>query len=113
MQCESGRPCLIGKGVGDIGGFRGECFNGWLEGTLLKVRFLPKSDWQKDDCLYCEAPSTQEAVSITSRIRCCTGVSCMEEASKLAAKVDRWTGADKIPTKAKPKVTKLGLITEE
>ena len=79
-----------------------------MEGTLLsKVYYREKSEWQKRDCLYCEDPSTQEAVVGTTMVRCCTKAECMRKATKLASVTGEF------PKKTKPKLTKLQLLTKE
>lgn len=53
-----------------------------------KVTLRPKSSFQKDDCLFCECLSTQEAVcgagDTIAMIRCCEAESCVEKAKKMA-----------------------------
>ncbi len=46
-----------------------------------------KSDWQKDDCLFCENDSTLEAVlagqGFAAQIRCCDTEKCIKKAKRL------------------------------
>ena len=53
-----------------------------------KVIIRKKSNFQKDDCLFCEDNATLEAVCgegrITTMIRCCKKVTCKKQAKELA-----------------------------
>ncbi len=59
---------------------------------MAEVTFEPRSEWQKPECIFCEAPATQEAVyhfvlsglNGTSRIRCCDKQTCRDLAAKMA-----------------------------
>jgi hypothetical protein len=50
------------------------------------VIFQPKSDFQKDDCLFCSNRSTIEAVYGTAYIRCCEDDKCKKKAIDWAKK---------------------------
>ena len=56
-----------------------------------EVLFQPKSENQKDDCLFCSGSATVEAVccdsrepSYINRVRCCDNESCKREAAEMA-----------------------------
>lgn len=55
-----------------------------------EVTFIPKSPWQKEDCINqngenpCPNESTIEAVCGNVRVRCCTNDSCKEKAKMIA-----------------------------
>jgi hypothetical protein len=38
---------------------------------MEEPRIQPKSEWQKDDCLFCTNEATHEAVYLNAHIRCC------------------------------------------
>ncbi len=53
-----------------------------------KVTFVPKQEWQKPNCLYCDQKATLEAAAArgnaTANIRCCTALSCKRKAARAA-----------------------------
>lgn len=53
-----------------------------------RVIIRTKSYLQKDDCLFCEGPSSLEAHGSKGKrmtsIRCCTNKECIERAKKMA-----------------------------
>jgi hypothetical protein len=52
------------------------------DNLLDGITVRDKSEWQKDNCLFCENPATKEAVYDVSTIRCCDNSECQEEAKK-------------------------------
>ena len=52
--------------------------------TKKKVTFRPKSEWQKDECLFCSKPAVVEAVSGHAFIRSCNDASCKDQAEAVA-----------------------------
>ncbi len=49
-----------------------------------EIHLSPKSQWQKDDCLWCSQDSTIEAVFNNARVRCCVNGKCKIRSAKLA-----------------------------
>jgi hypothetical protein len=58
------------------------------EATIEQVILQPKAAYQKDDCLFCNNPSTQQAYIAangrTTGIRCCENPNCVESAKQQA-----------------------------
>jgi hypothetical protein len=56
--------------------------------NMPKVIIQPKSEWQKDDCLFCKESATKEAVcgagNVLARIRFCGSAACEKEARTMA-----------------------------
>ena len=46
--------------------------------------FRPKLAYQKDNCLFCRAEATLEAVNGRAEIRCCEKESCKKAAKEMA-----------------------------
>lgn len=71
-------------------GKKHELTNALLEEKLSEekkeseVIFREKSEFQKDNCLFCEKEATLEAVYGKSLIRCCASEECKKQAKKLA-----------------------------
>lgn len=52
-----------------------------LEGEPILCK---KTDWQKDDCIACDNPSTLEVQWFRGRVRCCDNELCIAHATFLA-----------------------------
>jgi hypothetical protein len=52
------------------------------------VFFRPKSDFQKDICIWCPNTAVDEAVTRTAQIRCCTRPECRKQSAEMALFTD-------------------------
>lgn len=53
--------------------------------TVADVKFRPKSQWQKDDCINgCGRESSLEAILPHSAVRCCMDEGCKKAAAEIA-----------------------------
>lgn len=51
---------------------------------MYKFKIGPKQPWQKEDCIKCEALSTQAVHFGEASVRCCEKPECVEWAKMLA-----------------------------
>ncbi len=48
------------------------------------ARFEPKTEWERDDCMFCESRATLQAIYGKAMVRCCENEVCKKKAERIA-----------------------------